>query len=115
MHERFEKRIEEALVSLAGRLDRAKKKPNRTQVERQIGRLLGKNSRAGGRNIRIRCVTKPDESQRILLSRLGMTLPARLGEPRWENSNGVVVKTLDEKRPWRHPKGVQPSQLLNLG
>ncbi len=30
------------------RLDKAKKKPNRSQVERQIGRLLGKNSRAAG-------------------------------------------------------------------
>ena len=48
MHERFEKRIEEALTKLAGRLDRAKKKPNRSQVERQIGRILGKNSRAAG-------------------------------------------------------------------
>jgi transposase len=224
MHERFEKRIEEALAKLAGRLDRAKKKPNRSQVERQIGRILGKNSRAAGlfdvtvaeiersgvkgflevtwtkredwrqwaersegcyllrtnlvgwnpeelwktyiqltqaesafrtqktelnlrpiwhhledrvqahilfsflayamwktleqwmarcglghgprpvieefdriktndvilptsadRDIRIRCVTTPDASQRILLSRLGMKIPARLGEPRWEN------------------------------
>ena len=224
MHERFEKRIEEALTKLAGRLDRAKKKPNRSQVERQIGRILGKNSRAAGlfdvkvaeiersgvkeflevtwtkredwrqwaersegcyllrtnlvgwspeelwktyiqltqaesafrtqktelnlrpiwhhledrvqahilfsflayamwktleqwmarcglghgprpvieefdriktndvilptsagRDIRIRCVTTPDASQRILLGRLGMTIPARLGEPRWEN------------------------------
>lgn len=47
MHARFEKRIEEALTKLAGRLERAKKKPpNRSQVERQIGRLLGRNSRA---------------------------------------------------------------------
>ncbi len=222
MHERFERRIEEALISLAGRLDRAKKKPDRTQVERQIGRILGKNSRAAGlfavkvaeierrgvegflkatwtkhenwrqwaqlsegcyllrtnltgwgpedlwktyiqltqaesafrtektelnlrpiwhhledrvqahilfsflayamwktleqwmarcglgngprpvleefdriktndvilptpagREIRIRCVTKPDESQRILLGRLGLKIPARLGEPTW--------------------------------
>jgi hypothetical protein len=37
-----------------------------------------------GREIRIRCVTTPDESQRILLSRLGLKLPARLGEPRWQ-------------------------------
>lgn len=48
MHERFEKRIEEGLQSLRRRLAKAKKKPNRTQVERQIGRLLGKNSRAAG-------------------------------------------------------------------
>ncbi len=44
---------------------------------------------SAGREIRIRCVTRPDDSQRILLSRLGLTLPARLGEPTWEipNSN----------------------------
>ena len=224
MHERFECRIEEALTQLAGRVDKAKKKPHRSQVERQIGRILGRNSRAAGlfdvtvtdvkrrnlngflkvtwtkreawrqwaqrsdggyllrtnltgqspedlwktyiqltqaesafrtekselnlrpiwhhledrvqahilfsflayamwktleqwmarcglgngprpvieefdriktndvilptsagREIRIRCVTTPDESQRILLSRLGLTLPARLGEPKWED------------------------------
>jgi len=224
MHERFEHRIEEALAKLAGRLDQAKKKPDRSQVERQIGRILGRNSRAAGlfdvkvheierdgvkgflkvtwakreawrqwaqlsegcyllrtnltgwspedlwqtyiqltqaesafctkkselnlrpiwhhleervqahilfsflayamwktleqwmarcglgngprpvieeferiktndvilptsagREIRIRCVTMPDESQRILLGRLGLTLPARLGEPKWED------------------------------
>ncbi len=48
MHDRFEKRIEEGLQSLERRLDKAKKNPNRSQVERQIGRLLGKNSRAAG-------------------------------------------------------------------
>ena len=48
MHDRFEKRIEEGLQSLKRRLDKAKKKPHRSQVERQIGRLLGKNSRAAG-------------------------------------------------------------------
>ena len=40
---------------------------------------------SAGRDIRIRCVTTPDASQRILLSRLGMKIPSRLGEPRWEN------------------------------
>ena len=48
MHDRFEKRIEDDLTRLAGRLERAKKKPNRSQVERQIGRVLGRNSRAAG-------------------------------------------------------------------
>lgn len=47
IHARFEKRIEEALNKLAGRLERAKKKPpDRPQVERQIGRILGRNSRS---------------------------------------------------------------------
>lgn len=48
MHDRFEKRIEDDLTRLAGRLKRAKKNPNRIQVERQIGRMLGRNSRAAG-------------------------------------------------------------------
>jgi transposase len=47
MHARFETRIEEGLERLARRLNRAKK-PDRVQVERQIGRLLGRNSRAAG-------------------------------------------------------------------
>jgi hypothetical protein len=49
MHERFSERIEQALRRLADRLARAQKRPNRTQVERQIGRLLARNSRAAGR------------------------------------------------------------------
>ena len=48
MHERFEKRIEEGLTKRARRLDKAKKRPDRSQVERKIGRLLGRNSRAAG-------------------------------------------------------------------
>lgn len=48
MHDRFEKRIEDDLTRLVGRLERCKKKPNRSQVERQIGRILGRNSRAAG-------------------------------------------------------------------
>jgi len=40
--------VEEGLQRLERRLDKAKKKPNRSQVERQIGRLLGRNSRAAG-------------------------------------------------------------------
>lgn len=48
MHDRFEERIEKGLESLKRRLNKAKKRPSRSQVERQIGRLLGKNSRAAG-------------------------------------------------------------------
>jgi len=49
MHERFSKRIAEGLARLSGRLEKAKKKADRSQVERQIGRLLGRNSRAAGK------------------------------------------------------------------
>ena len=32
----------------------------------------------GGKMIRLRCVTTPDEAQKLLLNRLGLTLPQRL-------------------------------------
>ena len=49
MHERFAARIEEGLISLGRRIARAQKKLDRGPIERQIGRLLGRNSRAAGR------------------------------------------------------------------
>jgi len=49
MHQRFSKRIEQSLVSLAKRLSARKKRPDRGAVERQIGRLLQKNSRAAAK------------------------------------------------------------------
>lgn len=49
MHERFSKRIEAALEKIGKRLEKAKKRPNRALTERQIGRLLGRNSRAAGK------------------------------------------------------------------
>jgi hypothetical protein len=49
MHERFSVRIEDALARLARRLARAKKPLDRSQIERQIGRLLGRNARAAAR------------------------------------------------------------------
>ena len=48
MHERFRKRIQEALESLGRRLENARKAVNLSQVERQIGRLLERNRRAAG-------------------------------------------------------------------
>jgi transposase len=49
MHEKFSAHIEEGLQSLKRRLDGAKKKVGRSGVERQIGRLLQRHSRAAGR------------------------------------------------------------------
>ncbi len=49
MHERFSKRIVEDLERLGRRLKNMKKRANRTQVERQIGRMLQRNSRAAGK------------------------------------------------------------------
>lgn len=49
MHERFAARIEEGLRSLARRIERSHQGLDRGVIERQIGRLLGKNSRAAGK------------------------------------------------------------------
>lgn len=49
MHEKFATHIEEGLQSLKRRLEASKKKLNRSAVDRQIGRLLQRNSRAAGR------------------------------------------------------------------
>lgn len=49
IHERFRERIEQGLASLERRLRKARSKIDRSPVERQIGRLLGRNSRAAGR------------------------------------------------------------------
>jgi transposase len=49
MHERFSKRIEEGLQSLGNRIDKSQTALDRGQLERQIGRLLERNSRASAR------------------------------------------------------------------
>ena len=49
MHERFSKRIEEALQSLGRRIEKSQTALDRGQLERQIGRLLERNSRASAR------------------------------------------------------------------
>ena len=46
MHERFEKRIEERLTRIAERCLKQKRAP--LTVSREVGRLLGQNSRAAG-------------------------------------------------------------------
>jgi transposase len=48
MHDRFKAHIEIALASLERRIEKAKKPLDRGAIERQIGRLLGRNSRAAG-------------------------------------------------------------------
>jgi len=49
MHERFSIHIEEGLRSLARRIEKARRKLDRSPLERQIGRLFERNSRAAGR------------------------------------------------------------------
>lgn len=49
MHERFSQRIEEGLQSLARRIDKSKNPLERGKLERQVGRLLERNSRSAAR------------------------------------------------------------------
>ena len=49
MHERFTKRIRDELGSLGRRLKRARKPIAKSEVDRQIGRILERNSRAAGK------------------------------------------------------------------
>ena len=49
MHERFSTRIEEGLQSLSRRIEKSQRALDRGVIERQIGRLLGRNSRAATR------------------------------------------------------------------
>jgi transposase len=58
MHARFCERIETGLASLQRRIERAQKPIDRSTTERQIGRLLGRNSRGAARYA-IRLVDDP--------------------------------------------------------
>jgi transposase len=49
MHERFVKRIEAGLTTMGRRIDESQKLMDKGKLERQIGRLLQRNSRAAGR------------------------------------------------------------------
>ena len=49
MHGRFSTRIEAGLGKLTQRIERSSKALDRSVIERQIGRLLGRNTRAAGR------------------------------------------------------------------
>ena len=49
MHERFSQRIEAGLESLGRRIEKSQQPLDRGEIERQIGRLLGQNSRAARR------------------------------------------------------------------
>jgi len=49
MHDKFSRRIEAALERLAARIARSKKRVDREQVDRQIGRILQQNQRSARR------------------------------------------------------------------
>lgn len=67
IRERFAQRIRERLESLGRRLEKARKPVDRSQVERQIGRFLGKNSRAAS-HFKIEAVDDDSLPSRLRLS-----------------------------------------------
>ncbi len=76
MHERFAKRIEARLESLGRRLERSRKRLDREAIGRQIGRILGQNSRAAGR-YRIQVVNDPTRASGLRL--------AWSAQPEWDS------------------------------
>src|SRR5262249_12138481 len=72
IHARFSQRIETDLARLQRRIARSRKPVDRSKTERQIGRLLGRNSRSAGRY----AINLPDDA----------TTPAKL---RLETQNGT--------------------------
>jgi transposase len=69
MHERFAKRIEARLESLGRRLERSRKRLDREAIGRQIGRILGQNTRAAGRyQIRVEGDPTRDSGLRLIWS-----------------------------------------------
>lgn len=76
MHERFIARIDQGLASLARRIERSRRPLDRGVIERQIGRLLERNSRAAGR-YQIYLLKDPSRTSRL---RLTWTV-----HPEWED------------------------------
>lgn len=66
MHERFDARIVAGLQKLGRRLEHAKQPADRIQVERQIGRLLERNRRAGAK-YRIKVTEDPKRASGLRL------------------------------------------------
>jgi hypothetical protein len=66
MHERFAKRIEARLERLARRLERSRRPLEREPIDRQIGRILGQNTRAAGR-YQIHVVDDAERASRLRL------------------------------------------------
>jgi len=86
MHERFSKRIEARLESLGRRLERSRQRLDREAIGRQVGRILGQNSRAAGR-YQIRVVDDPERASGLRL--------AWSAQPEWDewalHSEGTYI------------------------
>ncbi len=66
IHDRFATRLETALTSLAGRIERSRHRLDREEIREQIGRLRERYSRAAGR-YDLRLVSEPSRSSGLRL------------------------------------------------
>jgi transposase len=89
MHERFAKRIEERLESLGRRLERSRKRLDREAIGRQIGRILGQNSRAAGR-YRIQVI---DDASRAGGLRLVWSAQPEWDAWAWHSEGTYILRT----------------------
>jgi hypothetical protein len=49
---------------------------------------------SAGRDVRLTCVTRPDDAQAAIIERLGLELPERVGRPRWVPAPEKVRRNL---------------------
>ena len=94
MHARFCERIETALASLQRRIARAQNPIDRSATERQIGRLLGRNSRAAARYA-IRLVDDPK-----IPARLRLEWSARAEWDEWSHQSEGCYLLRTNLRDW---------------
>ncbi len=89
MHERFAKRIEARLESLGRRLARSRRRLPSEAIGRQIGRILGQNSRAAGRyQIRVE-----DDPTRASGLRLSWSAKPEWDEWAWHSEGTYILRT----------------------
>lgn len=96
MHSRFARRIEEGLDALARRIAKSKRALDRGVLERQIGRLLQKNSRAASRYSI--CITE-DEA---MPARLRLTWSARAEWDEWASVSEGTYILRSNIHDWSH-------------
>ena len=76
IHARFSQQIEASLTRISQRLARARRPVDRGRLERQLGRLLGRNSRAAGRYV----IDLVPDATRAARCRLAWTV-----RPEWDD------------------------------
>jgi transposase len=89
MHERFATRIEEGLRSLERRIERSQQPLDRGVIERQIGRLLGKNSHAAAKY----CARLLDDTSRPAKLRLEWSARAEWDDWARHSEGCYVLRT----------------------